>query len=26
VIELTIKELEEYSNYRKWVDVCKDWK
>lgn len=26
VIELTIKELEEYSNYREWVDVCKDWK
>jgi len=24
-IELTIEELEEYSNYRRWVDVCKDW-
>ncbi|MBE6670975.1 MAG: YbaK/EbsC family protein [Ruminococcaceae bacterium] len=22
-IELTIKELEEYSNYSEWVDVCK---
>lgn len=25
-IELTVKELEEYSKYKKWVDVCKDWK
>lgn len=24
-IELTIKELEEYSNYSSWVDVCKGW-
>ena len=24
-IELTIPELEEYSNYIKWVDVCKNW-
>jgi prolyl-tRNA editing enzyme YbaK/EbsC (Cys-tRNA(Pro) deacylase) len=24
-IELTIPELEKYSNYREWVDVCKDW-
>ena len=24
-IELTIPELEQYSNYRCWVDVCKDW-
>ena len=23
VIELTINELEKYSNYQKWVDVCK---
>ena len=24
-IELTIAELEKYSNSLKWVDVCKDW-
>lgn len=24
-IELTIAELEKYSNYSAWVDVCKDW-
>lgn len=24
-IELTIAELEKYSNYIKWVDVCKEW-
>lgn len=24
-IELTIAELEEYSNCTSWVDVCKDW-
>jgi len=24
-IELTIEELEKYSNYREWVDVCKGW-
>ena len=24
-IELTIPELEKYSNYIMWVDVCKDW-
>jgi len=24
-IELTIEELEKYSNYKEWVDVCKDW-
>lgn len=24
-IELTIAELEMYSNYIEWVDVCKDW-
>jgi prolyl-tRNA editing enzyme YbaK/EbsC (Cys-tRNA(Pro) deacylase) len=24
-IELTISELEKYSNYSNWVDVCKDW-
>ena len=24
-IELTIAELERYSNYASWVDVCKDW-
>jgi prolyl-tRNA editing enzyme YbaK/EbsC (Cys-tRNA(Pro) deacylase) len=24
-IELTIKELEKYSNYHSWVDVCKGW-
>ena len=25
-IELTIPELEQYSGYTAWVDVCKDWK
>lgn len=24
-IELTMEELEQYSNYREWVDVCKGW-
>ncbi|MCY8235165.1 YbaK/EbsC family protein [Priestia endophytica] len=24
-IELTIKQLEEYSKYIKWIDVCKGW-
>lgn len=24
-IELTIAELEKYSNYSEWVDVCKQW-
>ena len=24
-IELTIPELEQYSGYKGWVDVCKDW-
>lgn len=24
-IELTIPELEKYSNFTEWVDVCKDW-
>lgn len=24
-IELTIEELEKYSNFYKWVDVCKEW-
>ncbi len=24
-IELTIPELEQYSNYKEWVDVCKGW-
>ena len=24
-IELTIAELERYSGFRAWVDVCKDW-
>jgi prolyl-tRNA editing enzyme YbaK/EbsC (Cys-tRNA(Pro) deacylase) len=24
-IELTIPELEKYSGYSKWVDVCKNW-
>ena len=24
-IELTIPELERYSGYKNWVDVCKDW-
>lgn len=24
-IELTLEELEKTSNYRKWVDVCKNW-
>lgn len=25
-IELTLPELEKYSNFTSWVDVCKDWK
>lgn len=24
-IELTIEELERYSNYSSWIDVCKEW-
>lgn len=24
-IELTIPELEKYSNFKEWVNVCKDW-
>ena len=24
-IELTIEELEKYSDYSQWIDVCKDW-
>ncbi len=24
-IELTIEEIEKYSNYSSWIDVCKDW-
>lgn len=24
-IELTIEELEKYSNFKEWIDVCKDW-
>lgn len=24
-IELTIKELEQCSKYKEWIDVCKDW-
>ena len=24
-IELTIQELEKYSNYLEWIDVCKEW-
>ncbi|MFX3650177.1 MAG: YbaK/EbsC family protein [Paenibacillus sp.] len=24
-IELTIKQLEKYSNYSEWIDVCKGW-
>ncbi len=24
-IKLTINELEKYSNYNKWIDVCKAW-
>ena len=24
-IELTIEELEKYSGYTAWVDVCKNW-
>ncbi len=24
-IELTIPELEKYSNFTAWIDVCKDW-
>ncbi|MBW3702148.1 EBSC protein [Bacillus aerophilus] len=25
-IELTIKQLEKYSGYSQWIDVCKGWK
>ena len=25
-IELTIDELEKYSNFNAWVDICKNWK
>lgn len=25
-IEFTIEELEKYSNYSSWIDVCKDWR
>lgn len=24
-IELTIEELEQYSGYKSWIDVCKNW-
>lgn len=24
-IELTIEEMEKYSGYKEWVDLCKDW-
>ncbi|MGL6115835.1 YbaK/EbsC family protein [Cetobacterium sp. SF1] len=24
-IELTIEELEKYSNFKNWIDVCKNW-
>ena len=24
-IELTIEELEKYSGYKEWVDLCKEW-
>lgn len=24
-IELTIPELEKYSNFKEWVDICKNW-
>lgn len=24
-IGLSLEELEKYSNYKKWIDVCKDW-
>ena len=24
-IELTISELEKYSSYKEWIDVCKNW-
>lgn len=24
-IELSVDELENYSNYKEWIDVCKDW-
>ena len=24
-IELSISELEKYSNFSRWIDVCKDW-
>lgn len=25
MIELNLQELEQYSNYKEWVDVCKGW-
>ncbi len=25
-IELSLEELEKYSNYKEWIDVCKGWK
>lgn len=25
VIEMTIEELEKFSNFVEWIDVCKDW-
>lgn len=25
-IELSLEELERYSHYRSWVDLCKDWR
>ncbi|MDO4661974.1 MAG: YbaK/EbsC family protein [Tissierellia bacterium] len=25
VIELTIDELQKYSNFKSWIDVCKNW-
>ena len=24
-VELNIEELEKHSNYKEWVDICKDW-
>jgi prolyl-tRNA editing enzyme YbaK/EbsC (Cys-tRNA(Pro) deacylase) len=24
-IELSIPEMEKYTNYKEWIDVCKDW-
>lgn len=24
-VELSIAEVEKYSNYKKWIDVCKGW-